>query len=714
MKEKLWNRKYIYIEMTALLILVIAGILLYYTSSVQKISTEQCFNVLDDSRDQLSQMIQYEMENEQGRLESAASLLEDLVPSFDKNESWILQIMNTSNANRSYAHWELCLPDERVIQSDGTVLELGEKYSFEERVKKEFIVSERRTALKDDKSQILMLSKCIYKDGECVGILSSVIDLKPFAEVFLPDTYRKNVEFLVFERGTGDILIDSHKKSLGNIKDVTAKQGVKGFDWKTMQDGFQKGKNGNGAYRSENSRENIYLSYAPISYSDWEIILFAPGSQVMKYANDSRGIAFEAFLLMLVIFCLFLACIMWNEHKRQQVIRGALEKAEQANVAKSEFLSRMSHDIRTPLNGIIGYLEIAELNQIPPEELAQNRRKARVAADHLLSLINDVLNMSKLEDGKVELAHEAFDIRVLADDILSLTEVRAAEAGVKVAHQDCKVNIAFPYIYGSPLHVRQIFVNIIDNAIKYNKPGGSVSAKIECGEIKGNQIVYMCEIKDTGIGMEPEFLQHLFDPFAQEKVDARSVYHGTGLGMAITKALVDMMQGTIRVESEVDKGTVFRVRIPFEIASEKDIIKPDTETRQETTLEGLKVLLAEDNELNREVATVLLESRGAAVCQAKNGQKAVEAFRDHPEGSFDVILMDIMMPVVNGLDAAKAIRQLDRPDAKTIPIIALTANAFVEDEKNCLEAGMNAHLSKPIDLEKLCMLISQFRENKEA
>ena len=711
MKEKLWNKKYIYIEMTALLILVIIGVLLHYSASVQQVATEQCFSILDDSRDQMSQMIQYEMENEQGHLESAAYLLKDLVTSYDENEDWILQIMNASNANRSYAHWELCLPDERVIQSNGTVLELGADYSFADRVQEGFTVSERRTALRDGKSQILMLSKCIFKDDVCVGILSSVIELEPFASVFLPNTYRQGEQILVFERGTGDLLIDSWNEGLGNIHDLN-ETGINGFDWEMVQADYLSGGEGHGAFRSQNGREDVYLSYAPISYSDWEIIRFSPGSACMQHARSSKAEAFQAISLILLAFLLFLAGIIWNEHRRHQVmaqrevdLTAALAKAEQANAAKSQFLSRMSHDIRTPLNGIIGCLDIAELGQASPEELAESRKKARVSADHLLSLINDVLNMSKLEDGKIELAHEAFDIRKLADDILTLTEMRAAETGVAVVHQDCSVNIPYPYVYGSPLHVRQIFVNIISNAIKYNKPGGTVSARIECGEIGGDQVTYICQVKDTGIGMSKEFIEHLFEPFAQEKVDARSVYQGTGLGMAIAKALVDQMHGTIAVESETGKGSVFTVQIPFQIAREEDV--PTAEPEQETTLDGIRILLAEDNELNRMVATTLLESRGAVVFTAEDGAKALAAFRDQPEGSFDVILMDVMMPVMNGMEAAKAIRALPRPDAREIPIIALTANAFMEDEKKCLEAGMNAHLPKPMDAEKLSQMIEK-------
>ena len=719
MKEKLWNKRYTYVWMTTLLILAVLEIWLHYTASVQEVTTEQCFSILDDSRDQLSQMIRYEMENEQGHLEAASSLLEDLVSSYEDNESWILQIMNACNANRTYAHWELCLPDERVIQSNGSVLELGDEYSFEERVQEGFHVSERRTALRDGKSQILMLSKCIFKDGSCVGILSSVIDLEPFAKVFLPDIYSRNVQIVVFERNTGDILIDSLSDSLENIRDMTGQQGVNGFDWNAVREGFLNGEDGNGAFRSRDGEENIYLSYASIPYSDWEMILFSPGSLSMQHASDLQIRTLKAFAMILAVFFLFLSGVIYNEKKRQielaqreTELREALEKAERANAAKSDFLSRMSHDIRTPLNGIIGCLDIADLSQLSAEQQTVNRKKARVAASHLLSLINDVLNMSKLEDGKIELAHEAFDIRSLADDILALTETRAAEAGITVLHQDCKVHIPYPYLYGSPLHVRQIFVNIIDNAIKYNRPGGTVSARIECGAREENRIVYVCQIRDTGIGMSPEFLEHLFEPFAQEKVDARSVYHGTGLGMAITKALVDQMQGTIQVESEVGKGTVFTVSIPFEIAREEDVVKTEETPAQNRSLAGVKILLAEDNELNREVAEVLLKSRGAVVIPAEDGEKTLAAFRDQPEGSFDVILMDVMMPVMNGLETAKAIRQLQKADAKTIPIIALTANAFQEDEKKCLAAGMNAHLSKPMEIDQVCDVIRQLIEKE--
>ncbi len=712
MKKKLLNTKYFYIELTAVLILLIVGILGIYTSFIQKVATDQCFNLLDDSREQMGQMIVNEMQNEQDHLEAASNLLKNLLDDYDANQEMVLQIMNASSADKSYAHWEICLPDERVIQNDGTLLELGDQYSFEERIQEGFAISERRTALKDGKTQIVMLSKCIFLKNRCVGILSSVIDLEAFAKSFVENSYHQKLDIVLFERGTGDILIDSWNKDLGNISDVKMQKAVRGFDWDEVRNNYRSGKNGHAAYDSESKGEIVYLSYATLNYSDWEILIFSPDSSCMQLANSNRTATFHIVFSILAIFAVFFTVIVMGEKRRQKEmeereadLQAALEKATRASAAKSAFLSRMSHDIRTPLNGIIGYLDIEDSMKATPEVTRAHRKKARVAADHLLSLINDVLNMSKLEDGKVELAHEAFDIRKLAGEILAITEIRAQQEGIRLIHEDCSENIKYPYIYGSPLHVRQIFVNILSNAIKYNKPGGSITVRIDSVGKEENRIIYRCTIADTGIGMSQEFLKHLFDPFVQEKIDARSVYHGTGLGMSIVKGLVDKMNGTIEVESRQGEGSVFTVTIPFEIAPESDA-RGNTGEDGENSVEGVHVLLAEDNELNVEVARELLEEQGAIVSTVANGQEAVRLFEECPEGTFDVILMDVMMPVMDGLEATRRIRASKKEEGEKIPIIALTANAFLEDMERCTRAGMNAHLAKPIELEKMIHTIA--------
>ena len=718
MKTGQRNRKYLYLEVMTALLIVFACALFKYTTAVQKMATKQCFSILDDSQEQIGQMITNEMKNEQEHLESSAELLKILLPDYKKNRSAIVKVMKAGSMARSYVHWEVCFPDETGIKADGTEFTLAPKYSFEERVDKNFVVSERRMALKDNKTPIVMLSKCIFDDnGNCIGILSSVIDVKEFAKLFFNTSYSKKIEILLFDRGTGDILIDSWNQELGQIERLDNKKSARGYDWNKVVSAYKAGKNGHAAFVSTTQKkkeENIYLSYAAIGYSDWELLVFAKDSVCMENANKNKDTTYELVFVIVVAFLVFFTIIAWEERKRYKVkqeqekeLKEALEKANMANAAKSDFLSRMSHDIRTPLNGIIGLLDISDANSQNLELISKNRQKARVAANHLLSLINDVLNMSKLESDNIELAHEAFDIRTLAEDILTMTEMRASESGITLKHEDCSVNIEYPYIYGSPLHVRQIFVNILSNAIKYNKPGGNIFMKIDQGKKRGDTIEYICTIADTGIGMTPGFMEHLFDPFSQEKADARSIYQGTGLGMAIVKALIDKMHGTIAVESEQGVGSKFSVTIPFEIASQSEVVEEVTGDSL-LSIKNMKIMLVEDNELNMEIAAELLKEKGAIVTQAVNGEEAVRLFTESPRGTFDVILMDVMMPVMDGLEATRKIRASQRPDAGNIPIIALTANAFYEDVKKCIEAGMNAHLSKPLEIEKVVEMIMKY------
>ena len=394
------------------------------------------------------------------------------------------------------------------------------------------------------------------------------------------------------------------------------------------------------------------------------------------------------------------------EKERQQIkaMEDAMEEAKRANIAKSKFLSRMSHDIRTPLNGIIGMLEINDRHPEDIEFMKENREKAKVAASHLLSLINDVLEMSRLEDDNFELDREVFNIQKLTEDVLTIVAMQATEEGITVDHADCSSQFVYPYVYGSALRVRQVFLNILGNAVKYNKPGGSISCKAELAWVKENRVCYRCIISDTGIGMKEEYLQHIFEPFSQELEDARSSYQGSGLGMAIVKKLVDTMGGEIEIQSEINVGSTFVVSIPFEIA--EDI--GEVEKQQECDISGMRILLVEDNALNMEIAQVLLCDAGADVDAVYNGKEALEKFGNSEKGRYQAILMDVMMPVMDGYEATRQIRRLEREDAREIPIIAMTANAFAEDRRKSKEAGMNEHLAKPVTLMKLKEMLSRY------
>ena len=390
----------------------------------------------------------------------------------------------------------------------------------------------------------------------------------------------------------------------------------------------------------------------------------------------------------------------------------ALESEKKANQSKSDFLSRMFHDMRTPLNGIIGLMDICMKHPEDRTLVDSNRLKARVAADHLLSLINDTLELSKLENEKTKLAKENFYLPELLHEVETIAQMRADEECITVHFMDAPYSIPYPNLMGSPLHVKQIFLNLITNSIKYNRKNGSVDCFLKEKKESDERVLVDVTIKDTGIGMSEDFLKNIFQPFVQADQGARSQYKGTGLGMAIVKELIDRMGGTIQIDSMENQGTSIRVVIPFEIAEEPAAVQEMSELPK-GNLSGCRILLAEDNELNREIAVFLLKDEGISVTEAEDGQQALECFLKMPEGYYDAVLLDIMMPVMDGYQAARAIRGSGKKDAETIPIIAITANAFTEDKRKTMEAGMDAHLSKPLNVPELMDTIRKFCVGKQ-
>ncbi len=451
--------------------------------------------------------------------------------------------------------------------------------------------------------------------------------------------------------------------------------------------------------------EANYITYE--KYGDYDLaVVYA-----VKTANASMRytipLIFVCLLTAFFILCYVTGHSLATLQKNEEELRLAKETAERANAAKASFLSRMSHDIRTPLNGIIGLIEINEKHPDDRALVDSNRKKEMIAANHLLDLINDVLEFNKMDAPNVKLAYEPFNVLELAADVLTITAQRAAESGLNFVHDNCQEHIRYPYVFGSPLHVRQIFINIIGNAIKYNVPGGSIYCKSACELGNDGRVWFTVVISDTGIGMSKEFLKHIYEPFSQENSDARTGYDGTGLGMPIVKQLVDKMEGTIEVESTKGEGSTFTVHLPFDMAKKSDMPKKEADD-VETDLSGVKLLLVEDNELNAEIAQMLLADVGAVVTVAKNGSEGVRIFEESPAHSFDLILMDIMMPVMDGYEATRQIRSGSKEEGKTIPIIAMTANAFAEDVEKALNAGMNAHLAKPLNIEKVISTIAGF------
>ena len=446
---------------------------------------------------------------------------------------------------------------------------------------------------------------------------------------------------------------------------------------------------------------------------DYYIYAYLPDTEVFRNLPLSVTAVVFLYLLIFGIFCFWgyradLAHRKQEQEKdekyKAELLRAA-KKAEAANEAKTEFLQRMSHDIRTPINGICGMIDVADHYAEDMKKQTECRAKIKEASHLLLELINEVLDMSKLESDEVVLEDIPFNLNSIFEEILGVIEHMAAEQNIRIIWEEKEVT--HWNLIGSPVHVKRILMNILSNAVKYNKENGYVY--ISCREIPSKQtamptLEFVC--RDTGIGMTEAFQKRIFEPFAQEHAGSRTKFAGTGLGMPITKKLVEKMGGTISFESKEGTGTTFVIRIPFQIdADMKD--RNETEEKTETSIQGLHVLLTEDNELNMEIAEFVLQNEGAVVTKAWNGQKAVDIFRKSRPGEFDAILMDIMMPVMNGYEAAKMIRSLDREDAKVIPIIAMTANAFTEDKMRAKEAGMDEHIAKPVDGKLLVKVINE-------
>ena len=446
--------------------------------------------------------------------------------------------------------------------------------------------------------------------------------------------------------------------------------------------------------------------------------IYAYLSDTEVFHNLPLSVAGVVFLYFL-IFSIFL---FWS-HRTNQVhqkleqekdekykaeLLTAAKKAEAANEAKTEFLQRMSHDIRTPINGICGLVNMAEHYADNMEKQTEYRTKVKEASNLLLELVNDVLDMSKLESGEIVLEEIPFNLSKISREVFVVIEQMAAEQNIRIVWE--KKEITHRDLMGSPGYVKRVMMNILSNSMKYNRENGYIY--ISCIEIPSGQpemtiMEFVC--RDTGIGMAEEFQKHIFEPFAQEHSGSRTKFAGTGLGMPIAKKLIEKMGGTITFESVEGVGTTFVIRVPFRIDTDRDS-KVETGEKTEASIRGLHILLAEDNDLNMEIAEFMLQNEGVEVTKAWDGQEAVELFRKSEPGEFDVILMDIMMPVMNGYEAAKMIRSMDREDAKKIPIIAMTANAFTEDRIRAKEAGMDEHVAKPVDVELLIKVIHRLVE----
>ena len=449
----------------------------------------------------------------------------------------------------------------------------------------------------------------------------------------------------------------------------------------------------------------------------YHVYAFLPERAIFDTTVSNVMVALGFYVGLLLLVLLFQGKTAQGYHEQQLArdreyqaqLKEEARRADRANAAKTEFLQRMSHDIRTPINGILGLVEIGEYYREDPETQSECRRKIRDTSHLLLELVNEVLDMGKLESGELVLEEIPFDLIPLLDAVGVPLEQTAKSRGIRIEWLPWEVQ--HTELVGSPIHLKRLLMNLASNAVRYNKDNGSVTLSCRELEDKGNTAWFEFTCADTGIGMSEAYQQHLFEPFTQEHSTARSTYGGTGLGMSITKSLVEKMGGTITFTSRQGEGTTFHVILPFRICQPGELPPQAAKAPAPDALQGMRLLLVEDNTLNMEIAAFMLENAGAELTKAQNGQEALDIFRESPAGFFDAILMDVMMPVMDGYQATRAIRALERPDAAAVPIVAMTAHAFADDRQRAYEAGMTAHLAKPLESAVLIRTLQRWKKN---
>ncbi len=488
----------------------------------------------------------------------------------------------------------------------------------------------------------------------------------------------------------------------------------KGFSVEQLESDFRNGNAGMVIFKAVGIHMCMY--YAPIEGTKWYMLMEVPYEVVDEMTEDlsrrlnRNAITMMASVMLMIFVIFFIYLINLKAHSKQlEAARESAERAqkaaEQASLAKSEFLSRMSHEIRTPMNGIIGMTEIARRNSQDPEKVDDCLKKVSLSSKHLMSLINDVLDMSKIESGKIQLKNELFDLRLFLENIENIYSVQAEEK--EIGFEISLSGRIDELIEGDSLRLNQILTNLLSNAFKFTPKGGKVILKVCELKHEENSVLLRFSVKDTGIGIKEENLGKIFEAFEQENSEITHKYGGTGLGLSIVRRFSELMGGSVNVHSEYGKGSEFEVELPFTVTENSRMIDWKGERSSEKRVienktynfNGKHILLAEDNELNREIAVELLGSvTGAIIDEAEDGEKAASLFAKSSINYYDLILMDIQMPHMNGFDATKKIRAMDRPDAATVPIFAMTANAFAEDAEKSRQAGMNAHLSKPLEI----------------
>ncbi len=600
-------------------------------------------------------------------------------------------------------------PDGTMVVQDGTVTQNRFEMSYEELEQLGTMVSPRMEDVFTGK-EVLYCFSPIESNGAVLGILIGTLDCNTLSKLFSVATYGEDAQIFLIDCQDGQYIIDNWHKELGNLKDMGMRKGPDGKEVDIITP-VMNGETFRATFISQTNGETTYQHAVPISDFGWELCVAVQEDVVFAHVNELDTLLLytgmvEALVLLAYMLCNYIISYrsVLSEKKARK-----LEIEREANSAKAKFISNMSHDIRTPINGILGMLHIIENHRDEQAKVDECLRKIKVSTRYLSTLASDMLDINEIENNQAIAEPNSFDLRKLAEDLEVLIGPKAQNANVSY-HMDCQ-KLQHTRVIASEVQIQRVLVNLIGNAIKYSKSENAhvwVSfTELESDDKQGR---FRFVVQDNGIGMTEEFQKKMFDAFSQEKITARSNYQGYGLGLTIVGHLVKRLNGKIEIESKKGEGSTFTVTLPLLLDTNQ---KVEETVAGEVSLEDVTILLVEDNEFNMEVAEVLLTDAGAKVTKAFNGRVATEIFSASELYQYDIVLMDIMMPEMDGCEAAMLIRAMDRPDAKEVPIIAMTAAAFAEEIKRCREAGMNEHMTKPLDMNNLMSKVAKYCKNRK-
>ncbi len=649
------------------------------------------------------------------RLTDNISFLEAVSDSFVltkhlHEEKEVGKYLNSIMSMTIFESIDVILPNGDIIKQDGKKINISGQLSYEELVTKGTHISPRCTSPFNNEEVIYCFTP-IDSDGQIEAILCGTLSCKTMSEIFEVFTYKENAQLFLIDCADGNYLIDNWHNNLDNIYNLGLRENPKTGEIIDMAPMIINKETGGIFYISHTNGIISYQYHTPVDEFNWQLCVVVQEDVVFEHVKKLQNILYTVGIIEFIIV---LAFTLWNMHINAKAINSdeklkSLELTKATNEAKSRFISNMSHDIRTPLNGIMGMLHIIKNHRENQTLVDDCLRKIEISSQYLTTLTNDMLDINEIESDKFILESLPINLTKLAEDLGIMIEPKAKEKNISY-HIEYS-NVKNPFVLGSPVHIERVLINLVSNSIKYSKEiNANIYVEFQEYNISDVESTYKFIVSDNGIGMSEEFQKDMYNDFAQEKVTARSSYQGYGLGLAIVYRLVKKMNGSIELQSIKNEGSTFTITLPLKHNKNYDPISTN-ETNTNTNLNGVNILLVEDNEFNMEIAKIILTDAGANVSIAKNGKYAIEMFRKSELNHFDLILMDIMMPEMDGIEATKIIRSMYREDSVSVPIFAMTATTFSEEIKHCIEVGMNEHISKPIDIDKLITLVVKYCKN---